>query len=269
MFLALGYRLARLAHGEVGIKTGCLGSIICHGLNNMLRTKLGELAKVIYLSHHSRLSRAEALGVVFWERFLDLNALLLLGLLPAALVGQGELLWPLGLGLLGLWGVLLLFGHWRTLSLRLIALFPFARLRAFLLELHGHLQARLSPVFLLAGGGYTLLIWLIAVAQAMLVFYWVADLPITPLQALTVFVVATLGLSIPSTPGGIGLFEAAVVLSLGWFGVAREEALGAALVMRMVVFIPTTLLTLLLLSRQELGVMALLRRGESGSERGP
>ena len=267
LFFALGYRLNRLAGGRVTLGRGVVGSVLCQGFNNMLPTKLGEVAKVIYLSHHSSLSRAEALGVVFWERFLDLNMLLLLGLLSVALLGRGELLWPMTLVLVTFWGGLLFFAHWQGLSLRLIGFFPFAHLRNFLVELHGHIQERLGLRFVALGGGYTLAVWLLSVAQAMLVFYLVAALPITLLQALTVFVVATLGLSIPSTPGGIGLFEAAVVWSLGWFGIAREEALGAAVMMRMVVFVPTVLVTLwLLFSRHELGLLRLFRGEEHGNE---
>ena len=266
LFVYIGYRLSLLAHGKFGTRAGTLGSVVCHGVNNMLPTKLGELAKAIYLSHHGNLSRAEALGVVFWERFLDLNAVLAVGLVPVALIGHEALLWPLALALLGFWTALLIFARWKQLPRRLIGLFPFERLRTFLLELHAHVDDRLAPGFLLLGAGHTALLWLLFIAQTLLTLYWVAGLEITPPQGVIVFVVTSLGMAIPSTPGALGVFEAAVVLSLGWFGVPKEEALGAAVVMHMIEFVPTVLLTLWLLAREDLGLGALWRRREG---RGP
>jgi glycosyltransferase 2 family protein len=268
VFLYVGYRIARLALGKSSVTAGALGSVLCHGLNNLLPTKLGELAKAIYLSHHGTLSRAEALGVVFWERFLDLNAVLVVGLVPVALAGHPELLWPLAIALGAFWVLLLAFGRWKHLPGRLIGLLPFHRLRAFLLELYAQVNDRLAPAFLLESAWHTGVVWLLYVAQTLLVLFWVAQLPIEPAQALIVFVVSALGMAIPATPGGLGVFEAAVVASLGWFGVGKEEALSAAVTLHMIEFIPTVLLTLWLLARHETGLTGLLR-GRAASVRNP
>lgn len=77
------------------------------------------------------------------------------------------------------------------------------------------------------------------------------DLPLTAtlvLQGITVLSVA-----VPSSPGYVGVFEAATIAALGIYGVSKEEALGFGLALHMAWFIPITVL----------GLWALLRAGLS------
>ena len=77
------------------------------------------------------------------------------------------------------------------------------------------------------------------------------DLPLTAtlvLQGITVLSVA-----VPSSPGYVGVFEAATIAALGIYGVPKEEALGFGLALHMAWFIPITVL----------GLWALVRAGLS------
>ena len=56
--------------------------------------------------------------------------------------------------------------------------------------------------------------------------------------------------AIPSLPGGAVTFEAAVVYSLGLFGVKDEPALAFALIMHVIMFAPSTLIALIVLPRE-------------------
>lgn len=78
VYSILGYRLRSLSHHNLSTLNGLKATIVCHGVNNLLPTKLGEVAKILYTHHQSQLSKAEVTGVVFWERFLDLNMILIL-----------------------------------------------------------------------------------------------------------------------------------------------------------------------------------------------
>ncbi len=254
VYVYLGYRLAVIAHWRSDVRVGALATVICHGFNNILPTKLGELAKAIYLSARGRLTKAEALGVVFWERFLDLNAILLLALLAMALMERNLFAVPLAAAIGGLWSALFVFRRWPAVPERLISWLPAERLRAFARELQSHVDTRFKARFLLRTAGQTGVVWLLYSVQALLILLWVAALDITFAQALVVFVVSGIGMSLPSTPGALGVFEAAVVLALSWYGVPKEQAIPAALVMHMIEYIPTTGLTLLMLMRSDLGL---------------
>lgn len=259
VFVFMGLRLKLLATKPVTLGTTTLAALIGQGVNNMAPTRVGELVKAVYLARHGGISRAEALGVVFWERFLDLNALVLLGLIPVLIAGHAAALVPMLALVASIWVGMVALQRWPALLPWLLGALPFERLRAFLLDLSGQIQARARSEFLLRGVASTALLWAAHLLQAALVFWAVAALPLDLVQGLVVFVVAVLGLAVPSTPGGLGVFEAAMVLALGWYGIGREDALATAIVMRMIVFVPVTLLTLVVLARQETGFGELMR----------
>ena len=71
------------------------------------------------------------------------------------------------------------------------------------------------------------------------------DLPVS--AALCVLAFIGLGVSLPSSPGFIGVFQAATVLALSVFGVDKVDALGFSLLLHASQFIPVTLWGLLLL----------------------
>lgn len=264
-----GYRIHYLSHHRIGAIRGGLASILCHGVNNLLPGKLGELAKALYLSLGGRMKRAEALGIVFWERFLDINALLVFALIALVLSGQDLALLPFGLATLGFWGALFALRHWPALYHRVLAILPSERLRGFLLELREQIIRRMEARFLLGGGLHTLAVWLVYGTQTLLVLLWAAHLELTPSEALVVFVAAGLGASVPSTPGGLGVFEAAVVVTLGWFGIDKEEALTAALVLHFSEYIPTVLLTLPILFRSRIHLSGLTHQGPETGDAPP
>lgn len=68
-------------------------------------------------------------------------------------------------------------------------------------------------------------------------------------EIVTVFVISILGLIAPTTPGGLGLFEAAMVFSLGMYGVTREQALATALAIRFFQFFIPVISALLYLAK--------------------
>jgi uncharacterized protein (TIRG00374 family) len=71
------------------------------------------------------------------------------------------------------------------------------------------------------------------------------DLPLSASWAVLAFL--GLGVSLPSSPGYVGVVQAATVLALGLFGVPRTEALSFSLLIHASQFIPVTLWGLLLL----------------------
>ena len=99
-----------------------------------------------------------------------------------------------------------------------------------------------------------------------------ASLPISIAAGLAVFAVASLGMAVPAAPGGIGVFEAAMVAALGWFGVDRHEALACALVTHMLQFVPTTIAGVAVLAKSGLrmrGLSASVERRRNDRDAGP
>jgi glycosyltransferase 2 family protein len=97
---------------------------------------------------------------------------------------------------------------------------------------------------LLKVGLWTFIIWATAVANNSLTLEaFGIQLPITASLMLLVALLA--GVSIPSAPGSIGIFEMICVLTLGYYGVSRELALSYGLVLHFLVLAPILVIGLI------------------------
>ncbi len=246
--LAPAWRLVFLTRHRVRFSLSLQTVFLCLGLNNIFPAKLGELAKVSFLRQRAGIAMSEGMGIVFWERFFDLNAVLLFGVLIAYLLDKSLLLVPLAVIVGVFWAFLLLNSRFPAISRLVLRLIPLPRLKDFVAAILEHLQEHVSWRFFLLLGWYTLLVWLSYLAVALLFVQWAAGLELTAAQVAAVFVVSSIGLSLPSSPGGMGVYEAAVVLSLGWFGVTKETALAAGIGLHVLQILPTVLGTLIILA---------------------
>lgn len=263
-YLALGLRLNGMMRERPGVATCTLASVLALGVNNMLPAKLGEVAKVVYLRQRVQVPVPRLVALVFWERFADLNAVLLIAVVTLALLQvRVGLMLPLAV-VFGVWLLLWVVTRWPHRLERLVGLLPLPRVGKLVVELAAHVSSGLRGgrhVFALVIG--SVLVWCLYASSAATILLFAAGLSITPAAAVAVFAVASLGMAVPATPGGLGLYEAAMVAALAWFGVDRSEALAAALVTHMVQFIPTTVAGALLLAHSRLQLSA-LRSGAQG-----
>ena len=249
-----GLRLRYLTSNRLGIVTGILASILALGVNNILPAKLGEIAKVFYVHQHSGISRTKILGLVFWERFFDLNLLMVLSLGTIMVLDEPLASLPLGILVLSVWGVIAYLRRWPDHAERGLVIIPNDRLRKILQELHHHIQESLSLKRSLGLGLLTIIIWGLYILQSALVFMWVAGFDLNLAQVLVVFVAIAIGVAQPVVPGGLGVVEAAAVLTLSWFGIGKEEALAAGLLIHMIQYIPTTIVASVVLAQTGLSL---------------
>ncbi|RLA38509.1 MAG: UPF0104 family protein, partial [Gammaproteobacteria bacterium] len=226
-----------------------VGTIIGQGMNNILPAKIGEVVKAYYLARESGQTVAWLIGLVFWERFFDLNLLLLLGLAIVLSVSSPLSMGAFGLLVLGVWLSLLVIRRWPQIARSLAVRLPVQRVREFSLELIEHLVVGLNLTVVLVSAFWSVLIWLQYVGQVALVLILVAGLELDLTAVLVIFVVSGVGMNLAGSPGGLGVYEAAIVLSAGWFGVGQEQALAAAIVLHVIQYMPSTVLGLLLMSR--------------------
>lgn len=210
--------------------------------------RLTELFKPIYFNQLRSISLAEGLSIVMVERIYDIAAVMIMGmgalfLLPGSETGLLNFSKYFAVaGLLLFFGMLLLVLRYPAQCTRFLQVVPEGRVRNFMLStftafrqsmMHG---AGVWQIFL------TLIVW-----TGSWLLYWIflqwdggADLAVR--QALIVFLVGTLGLTITVTPGGLGTFEAAVTLVLRHYGYDLESAISSALGLRVVALLPNALL---------------------------
>ena len=215
--------------------------LIGYLFNNILPARAGELARVQALGRRSGLSRAHVLATVVLERVFDLvvlvallvgatpflpkvdwlNAAIALGAVPAALLVVAAVV-------VRRYGV-----RAARVLVRPLGLLPrvdrprVERIAVAVVRgLAGITAGRLTITAL----AVTIVSWLVLAVSIWLLLLG-TELDASFGTALLILVATNLVLVLPSSPAALGAFEAAVVVALAAYGVARAEALSFALVL--------------------------------------
>jgi len=207
--------------------------------NSVLPLRAGDLLRSYLLAELEKLDVARVLSTVLLERIADILIILFLLLilipfvvLPDALVGP-----VIGIAVVAILAAILLGWvaargqrslQWAEGLLRRCALLNRPWLRRSLAAALEGVSALGSWGRALRLGVWSLAIWLVATLQLYVVM-WAAGLRLPWTAALAVICFTSLGMTVPSSPGYVGVYEYLTVLALGLFNLSRESALGYAL----------------------------------------
>jgi glycosyltransferase 2 family protein len=139
--------------------------------------------------------------------------------------------------------------RWPAIERRLLVIFD---------TMSDGLQSMRRPSHLVPTAIWSVVIWVVIVGSVWTCFQAARlDLPVT--AALCVIAFLGLGVSLPSSPGFIGVFQAATVLALSMFGIDKANALSYSLLLHASQFIPITLWGLLLLVVEQVSLTDVAR----------
>lgn len=243
--LALGVwlrvlRWRALFLGETRPPFGATARALLAGLlgNVLLPARAGEAVRVVVLSRETGTSRAEVIATAVVERLFDILALLVLLFLAAPFLprvswlGAAAVAAAVVAAVLALAAVVLARGDDRPLR-RLLRLLPFVtdeRAAAWAAEgVRGLVSIRRAHVALRVFA-LTLASWLVLAGSTTILLLGFR-LGVGYDAGLLVVVAANLALVLPSSPGSVGPFEAAVLVALSAFGIDSSRALSYALVL--------------------------------------
>ncbi len=214
-------------------KCFCLGQ----GVNYVMPSKLGEMAKVLFLNKVSGLPGSAATEIVFWERFFDINCLVILVLFCLSKVAGSAAVISLAIVWGGLWLMLVVIRVAKLPLLeKLCTIVPTTPARRFVFDLIKLIRRNLTVGFFTRQAFLGVLTWALNCLHAYLFYRVAGGLDLAATDLLYVFVISTLGYAVPAAPGGIGLYEAAIVFGLGAAGVPKDVALSLALVQHLIMF---------------------------------
>ena len=186
--------------------------------------KAGELVKSVLLRTRYEVPLAEGAGVLLVERLGDLLAVLLLAIGGLALLPDGKLYFALAASLIVLMTVFVCSRSIHTALLAQVARLPrLADLAAKGLRLLDTGRALLRPAPFLAGLGFAIMAWgCEGLAFHILVRHF--GVTASPLTSISVFGIATVVGALSALPGGIGTFEAVMLLLLSRLGLPLAAA---------------------------------------------
>src|SRR4030042_3987039 len=249
--------------------------MISYALNTILPARLGELARAYVIGQTENLSKSLALSTIVVEKVLDVLTLLLFLVLllpfvslPSWIRQPVVLMAPLFLVLLALI-MSLAYRRSTTVALAGSILRRCPRLNAD--RVLGTLGSALSGFDALGSvranlvlWGWSLAVWATSglfILLVMLAFH--IDAP--PSAALLLLCVTSLGMTVPSSPGYIGVYHWLVVSPLQIYGVERELALSFAFALHAVTFIPLTLLGIFYMMRENYSLQSIEQGAIAGS----
>jgi uncharacterized protein (TIRG00374 family) len=242
--------------------------------NNLLPLRAGELIRAYTASRLGSIRFTTVLSSIAVERIFDgltIAALMTLALLSPDLPG-GVMVGGVSVarvarvaGLLGGLALLLSLAvlaaplaaerlvrsalPWHNIANRVVSLIEGIRQGLMVLR---------TPIRLSLVVFWSFALWLVN-ALDFYVGFAAFDIPVSFLGALLMQGLLVLGISIPSTPGFFGPFEAVIVASLALYGVPRDLAFSYAISFHVTSFIPITLLGLWSLARTPGGFRGLRR----------
>ena len=238
--------------------------------NNLLPARAGEFARAYVASRRLPVRFSTALASVGVERVFD--GLIMVAGMALAIAAPS---FPAQASVLGTplsrvaTGAAILFGALLGLCL-VVVHYPAPWLRLLDRLVHAVLPTRAADRLVRIAEGiiaglevlkqpgrfagvvaWSCVLWAVNAAAFALCFL-AFDLPVPPAGALLLQGVIGFGVAVPSSPGFVGVFEAATRLTLSIYAVSPDLAVGYALTYHFTTFIPITILGLVSLSRTRL-----------------
>lgn len=256
------FRWSRISGTDVHFHETFTALVIGLFINNVLPARIGELARGYVLSRKKGFTFTYAFSTVLLDRFFDLTGLLLLTLLffprqqLPPLVSKAVYM-IIALAIIGSTGILILsrerfVGHLSSRLMKVEKSF-FTKFAGAILKVQENLKRITSPLLILFCVAISFCDWFcMSLALYMVILALGVNVPFVCVP----FVCALLnmGVTIPSSPGYIGLYQFLLVYLLALFGVPKSEAFAVSLIYHASWYIPYTLIGFLLLLREHLKI---------------
>lgn len=266
----VAFNLSILSGGSVGYRHAFRAASLVTPLFLMLPSRLSELVKPLYLMSAAKLPLAKGIAVVAVERFLDVvcvTALIAVAATMAVPGSAGALQFSAilfaSVAAAGLCGivVLLTIPEWIN---RILSWIPLDGLRRNAQALFLATRETVSPRRLAGALIVGVLTWASSYASFWTFLNIAGQHPLSWSAVLQVFVLGTIGLAVAVAPGGLGTFEAAVMLGLSAHGYALSEGAILAVAFRLANLVPSVVVVVVMVLRDEVNLAALIRRTRGG-----
>ena len=282
---ALRWQYLLLPIGRVRLSTAFRTTVLGFAASFLLPARAGEFLRPYLLARREGLSATATFATVVLERLLDAAAVLLLfgsflvffdpGMMAIdsrvfGAVKVGGALSATG-ALVALCTIFLLAGHPEKLGRaalqvdRVLPVWVAHSVSRVVQRFTEGLAVMRQPMQLLVAVTLSFPLWLsIAVGIWLVTRAFHIELPYTGSFLLMALLVV--GVSVP-TPGGIGGFHAAYQIGVtAFYAVPNDQAVGAALVLHAVSFVPVTLLGVVYMARDGLNLSRIRRLASPGGE---
>lgn len=238
--IAMAYRLRLFANKSFSMLASFEAVTISGLFNFILPAKLGELSKVVYLKKIYGFYLHRAFAILIYERFWDVMLLMMLTVVAFALLMDQKSAYLFAGSTILIGSVFLVMLNKRLIK-RITGFFPLKFFRVYGRKVLFNIVAVKKEKGILFSFMITLLVWVSFFLPVYVFFIYVVDFNLDIVEIFAVFVISSIAMSIPVMPGGVGTYQAGMVFALGLYGVGKEEALMAGVMLHLMMLIPSFL----------------------------
>jgi uncharacterized protein (TIRG00374 family) len=252
----------RIAGGDVRFRDSFTALIIGLFINNVLPARIGEIARGYVLSKRTGISLTYGITTVIIDRIFDLIGLLLITFiffpkhsLPPR-ISQAISLLVLVLFILISLMVLLSRERFAGAIAGRFARIKrpaFARFAKRLIEIQENLKRIGSPFNLLVLVSIAFITWL-CMGAALYFVLKTLNININIMYIPFICVLLNMGITIPSSPGYIGLYQFLLTYLLSVFGVPKHEGFAASILFHAAWYIPYNIVGFIFLIKEHLKI---------------
>ncbi len=260
--IGCSYRWSRVSGKDVRFSHTFTALIIGLFVNNVLPARIGELARGYVLARKTGLSFTYALSTVLADRFFDLVGLLAITFLffprhslPPAVSRAIYLL----VGLLVVCMLVMVILSRKKFAGKISEIFHgikkpfFAGIAEKILEIQQNLERINSPINLIGLIALSMANWL---SMSVALYFSAVSLGVDVSFMYVPFVCSLLnmGLTIPSSPGYIGVYQFLLVYLLSVFNVPKSEAFTVSILFHASWYIPYNIIGAIMLIKENLRI---------------
>lgn len=226
-------------------KTAFFAILIGSGFNNILPGRISELIKASYIRKQCGISFSVGIGAVFLERFIDVIFLFILTVISITLFSfnvniNTMLLITVALILF----VYVLFRYEENILRTINKYITHTLIKNFFNSLLVHIRSQVTKKKIFYGICYGFLIWIFSILSVGSLLNIAGDITLTYTQIITLVVAGAIGYAIPALPGGLGTFEAIMVMMLMKYGYDFDTSIALSIGLRLsniVIILPISL----------------------------
>ncbi|MGD0232195.1 MAG: lysylphosphatidylglycerol synthase transmembrane domain-containing protein [Syntrophorhabdales bacterium] len=256
------FRWSKVAGSSVRFRDTFTALLIGMFVNNVLPARLGEVARGYVLSHKTKLSFTYSFSTVLLDRFFDLTGLLLMTLLffPRASlpprVSQGIYV-VIGVVVFCVLMIILMsrqgFANHLAKGFTAVERSFLSRFARRIIEVQENLSRIGSPLTIVFFVIISFCIWF-SMSMALWVVTVALGVPVNIRYVPFVCALLNVGISVPSSPGYVGLYQFLLVYLLSIFGVPKYEGFTISVLYHASWYIPYSIVGFALLLREHLRI---------------
>jgi len=225
---------------KISFQDGLESTFVCLGLNNILPGKIGEFLQLMYLKKVSNFDISNSFPFLLVLRLMDVGFLLVFMLIGSYFNQNIEFSLFLFILVLGILFIIILFKYNKFL-LRKSQFIKHNKLKKLYKNLIKVIVKTSASTFIKLLF-YTLIIWFLYFLYLYIFVIFGTNFNLSFYEILIVFIFISIGMAIPLAPGGIGTAHIGAIISLGFFGISKSDALAFGIIFHLVQFIPTTII---------------------------